>query len=87
MGDDAYCYTITHHVLPALRDFEPDFIFVACGFDTLGGDPYASMTCTPAWFGWLAALMIEENICPMVWNLEGGCKCAAARRHCLCCPV
>eukprot|EP00037_Helgoeca_nana_P022163 m.225643 g.225643 ORF g.225643 m.225643 type:complete len:655 (+) comp25908_c0_seq4:143-2107(+) len=71
-GDAAYCYALTQHALPAIRDFRPDLIMVACGFDALDGDPYASMALTPEWFGWLAAELHEASIAPFVFNLEGG---------------
>lgn len=71
-GNDAYSYAVNHYVLPTVTAFQPTMIFIACGFDALAGDPYASMGLTPVWFAWLAARLKEEEIAPVVFNLEGG---------------
>ena len=71
-GNDAYSYAINHYVLPTVKAFQPTMIFIACGFDALAGDPYASMGLTPVWFAWLAARLKEAEIAPVVFNLEGG---------------
>jgi hypothetical protein len=42
------------------------------------------MSLTPQWFGWLAAELKEADVCPLVWNLEGGYgpkQCSVAARH------
>lgn len=42
-GRGAYISTIERVVVPALKAFEPDFIFVSSGFDASGFDPMAHM--------------------------------------------
>jgi acetoin utilization deacetylase AcuC-like enzyme len=71
-GDPAYVWALLEHVIPRLETFQPTILFVACGFDALEGDPYASMRLSPLWFGWLAARLREESIAPLVFNMEGG---------------
>jgi acetoin utilization deacetylase AcuC-like enzyme len=72
-GDPAYVWALLEHVIPRLIEFQPTLLFIACGFDALKGDPYASMELSPPWFGWLAARLREEAIAPLVFNMEGGC--------------
>ena len=38
-GDDAFVYAYDRIVRPKLRDYKPDLIIIACGFDASGVDP------------------------------------------------
>ena len=49
-GNASYCYAICNYAIPIIDAYNPTMIFVACGFDALAGDPYASMGLTPPWF-------------------------------------
>eukprot|EP00040_Diaphanoeca_grandis_P028307 m.163744 g.163744 ORF g.163744 m.163744 type:complete len:561 (+) comp31303_c0_seq1:82-1764(+) len=71
-GNAAYTYTLLKHVIPIIQSFKPKMIFVACGFDPIRGDAYALMNVSPNWFGWLSAELLEANVAPLVFNLEGG---------------
>lgn len=42
-GDGAYRYAFEKVVIPALKNFEPELIFVACGFDSSIEDPLGRM--------------------------------------------
>tara|TARA_Y100000588_G_scaffold26068_1_gene25701 strand:+ start:639 stop:1751 length:1113 start_codon:yes stop_codon:yes gene_type:complete len=42
-GHDSYLYAFDRIVLPALHDYRPDAIIVACGFDASGLDPLSRM--------------------------------------------
>ncbi|MEM7268407.1 MAG: class II histone deacetylase [Pseudomonadota bacterium] len=42
-GDDVYTYAYDRIVQPALQDFAPDLIIIACGFDASGIDPLSRM--------------------------------------------
>lgn len=44
-GHGAYLATIAQVVLPALRAYEPAFVFVACGLDASVADPLGRMLC------------------------------------------
>ena len=76
-GDAAYVYTLLQHALPAIEEFKPALIIVACGLDAIRGDPYASMNVSPFLFGWLAAELRERRTARVVFNLEGGYSPAA----------
>jgi acetoin utilization deacetylase AcuC-like enzyme len=45
-GSGAYEAAIERVVVPALRNFKPEMIFVACGFDASAMDPMGRMMCT-----------------------------------------
>lgn len=42
-GHDAYIYAFEQIVLPAIAQFQPEMIIVACGYDANGLDPLARM--------------------------------------------
>ncbi|AHG21061.1 acetoin utilization protein [Chania multitudinisentens RB-25] len=42
-GDDAYLYAMRQIVLPALEQFKPELIIIACGYDANALDPLARM--------------------------------------------
>ena len=46
-------------LLPAARDFEPDFVIVSAGFDSRLGDPLGRFTLTDTDFADLTTLMLE----------------------------
>lgn len=75
-GHAAYLETLERIVIPALTDFAPDIIIVACGFDASSLDPLAHMLCTPRTFAMMTELMMETaaDLCEgkLVLVHEGG---------------
>jgi len=71
-ADDAdYVSAVIKYIIPEIKKFRPDLLFVAAGFDALKGDPYGDQQLTKAWYGWCIAELMRLSI-PMVLNLEGG---------------
>ncbi|GBG27190.1 Histone deacetylase 14 [Hondaea fermentalgiana] len=75
-GVGAYEYAMTQAVLPALRKFDPDFIFVSAGYDGAFCDPLARMMLTSEAFGGMARQIIEvaNTMCEgrILFAHEGG---------------
>ncbi|MBM4142338.1 MAG: histone deacetylase [Lentisphaerae bacterium] len=63
-------------LLPRLKDFKPEFVFVSAGFDGLRGDPLGGLDLTAEDFGWLTRLVthVAEEYAGgrLVSTLEGG---------------
>ncbi|MEQ9144199.1 MAG: histone deacetylase family protein [Parvibaculaceae bacterium] len=63
-------------VLPALRRFDPDIVFISAGFDGHAGDPLAGLNLTEADYAWATAELVRlaEAACEgrIVSTLEGG---------------
>lgn len=75
-GHTAYLEVMERIVLPALTDFRPDLIVVACGFDASAFDPLAHMLCTAGTFAAMTELAMEaaDDLCDgkLVLVHEGG---------------
>ena len=75
-GDDELMEAMESQVAPALRDFGPEAIIMAAGFDGLGCDDMSGLEYTPKGFARLGGLMngIGRDLCDsrMVSILEGG---------------
>uniref|UniRef100_A0A7S0Q6Z4 Histone deacetylase domain-containing protein n=1 Tax=Coccolithus braarudii TaxID=221442 RepID=A0A7S0Q6Z4_9EUKA len=61
-------------LLPAVRSFRPDAIFISAGFDAHSDDPLSSIKLTDEDYAWLTTKVV--NLCggrlPIVSVLEGG---------------
>ena len=68
-------------ILPALRDFGPDFLFISAGFDAHAADPLAALNFLEADFEWATAELcaLADDCCAgrLVSTLEGGYDMAA----------
>ena len=75
-GDDAYTKVFTDILIPALRDFAPEFLLISAGFDAHYLDPLAGTEVTADGFATLTELMLafaEETTSGCVVSaLEGG---------------
>jgi acetoin utilization deacetylase AcuC-like enzyme len=75
-NDDDYTAVFVKHILPALKDFGPEFILISAGFDAHRDDPLAGMSVTEAGFGELTRLIrqLGDEACRgrIVSCLEGG---------------
>lgn len=54
--DGDYKAVMDELVMPLAREFQPDMIFVSCGFDAMEDDPLGDMHLTP----WVYAYMTEQ---------------------------
>ena len=87
-GSKAFRHAYEERILPALRDFKPDFLFVSAGFDGHALDPLADLMLTEEDFYWVTRELkeIAGEYCHgrLVSCLEGGYnlsvlgECAAA---------
>ena len=75
-GDDEYIEVFTDILMPALRDFSPEFLLISAGFDAHCLDPLAGIELTADGFSSLTDLMLEfaeETASERVVSaLEGG---------------
>ena len=54
-----------------MKEFNPDFILVSCGFDGARGDPLGGFTITPNGYYYMTKRLMELHK-PMLLVLEGG---------------
>lgn len=75
-GDQAYYYIFNRLLLPVIRQYEPQMIIVAAGFDGYHRDPLTGLQLTCAGFEQMTEqlLNISNEICggKLVFILEGG---------------
>lgn len=75
-GHRAYLSAMERLVLPALRQFEPDLIVVACGFDASAFDPLSRMMATAETFACMTeqVMQVAAELCSgrLVMVHEGG---------------
>tara|TARA_R110000824_G_scaffold366730_3_gene555833 strand:- start:98238 stop:99167 length:930 start_codon:yes stop_codon:yes gene_type:complete len=80
-GSDAFRATFSEMVMPALAQFDPDFIFISAGFDAHAADPLSDMRLTEDDYAWATAELVRyaEKHCAgrVVSTLEGGYDLAA----------
>lgn len=58
-GHDAYCYAFERIVVRALREYRPDAIVVACGFDACGVDPLSRTLASAETFSVMTKMLME----------------------------
>jgi ribA/ribD-fused uncharacterized protein len=72
------------NILPALRAFRPELIFVSAGFDAHGDDPLAECNLADEDFGWVQGeiMTLAREVCRgrVVSVLEGGYDLSAIAR-------
>lgn len=75
-GHNSYLYAMEQIVLPALQDFKPDIIIVACGFDAAAFDPLSRMLATADTFRQMTkqVMAAADELCDgkLVLVHEGG---------------
>ena len=73
---DAFRQAWGDRLLPALSDFDPDFIVISAGFDAHAADPLGGLSLTEADFAWvtheIAAIARDKAGGRLVSVLEGG---------------
>lgn len=58
-GHDAYLHAMRRIVLPLIRDFQPDAIIIASGYDASHVDPLARMSCLSTTYETMTAMVVE----------------------------
>ncbi len=75
-GDAEYIAAFTSQLIPAMEEFQPDFVFISAGFDAHDNDPLSSIRLTSQGYGALTSIMAEiaERFASgrLVSVLEGG---------------
>ncbi|KJS44359.1 MAG: acetoin utilization protein [Rhodospirillaceae bacterium BRH_c57] len=75
-GSEQFRAAMTDKILPALRAFKPDILFISAGFDAHARDPIANMRLNVADFVWATEelLKVADECCDrrLVSVLEGG---------------
>lgn len=81
-GSAAFRAAWARELLPAVRAFEPQAIFLSAGFDAHADDPLASLTLHERDFGWLTAEVaaLGGGNVPIISVLEGGYNVDALER-------
>jgi len=73
---DEFRAAVTEHWLPALEEFQPEFIFVSAGFDAHRDDDMSHVALSDADFRWVSEhIAALANACAsgrIVSVLEGG---------------
>ncbi len=76
LGDYHYTRIFEDQIVPAVRDFDPDFLLLSAGFDAHHKDPIANMEITTQGFSALTGLVktLAMQCCEgrLVSLLEGG---------------
>ena len=69
--DDDYLFIFELVILPIIKSFQPEFIFISAGFDSCIGDLLGQLHCSPIMFAKITNRLRE--ICPkVVLASEGG---------------
>ncbi len=83
-GGDPFKEAFNTRVLPALRNFAPDFVFISAGFDAHQDDPLANLRLTEPDFFWATSKIAEiaDSLAQgrLVSMLEGGYNLNALAR-------
>ncbi|KAJ2836526.1 Histone deacetylase hda1 [Coemansia sp. 'formosensis'] len=84
VGDGDYLYAFRELILPVAREFAPEMIIVACGFDAAVCDPIGECNVTPECYATMTAML--KDVCPkIVLSLEGGYNLEAIANSALAC--
>ena len=71
-GGGAFLAALRDQVVPFIRDFEPDLVIVAAGYDALAVDAVAQLSLVPEDFEGCSAALRDAFGARLVFGLEGG---------------
>lgn len=74
LGDAEYLAAFRSIVMPIAKDFDPELVMVACGFDGASGHPapLGGYKLSPQIFGWMTQQVMSLARGKVVLALEGG---------------
>lgn len=85
-GSAEFRAALTGEILPALRKFSPDFLFISAGFDAHADDPLANLDFATGDYAWATRelLAVAADTCDgrVVSALEGGYDLPALAESC-----
>lgn len=61
-GDADYDYLLQEIVIPISKQFDPELVIIAAGFDACENDPVGGNRVTPEWFG-MATNLFQVLVC------------------------
>ncbi|KAJ2670559.1 Histone deacetylase hda1 [Coemansia spiralis] len=85
MGDGDYMYAFKKLVIPVAREFRPDMIIVASGFDAANCDPVGECNVSPACYACMTSMLNSVASGKLVLSLEGGYNLDAVANSALAC--
>lgn len=75
-GDLDFVQICSKLIVPVMKQYKPEIIFVSCGFDIYGGDPLGTMRVSPSGFAQMTRIMqnLADEVCDgrVLVTLEGG---------------
>lgn len=75
-GDEEYLKVFEEQLIPALREYAPDFLLISAGYDAHARDPLGGMRVSDQGFAKMSALLeqVAQDFCQgkSVYTLEGG---------------
>lgn len=72
MGNAEYKAAFDRIVLPVVRQFEPELILVAAGFDATAADPLGDYILTPDMYAYMTQKLCQFAAGRVILCLEGG---------------
>ncbi|KAJ1827003.1 Histone deacetylase hda1 [Coemansia sp. RSA 2599] len=85
MGDGDYLYAFRRVVIPVAKEFRPDLIIVAAGFDAAVNDPIGECNVTPGCYAAMTSMLKSVPGSKLVLALEGGYNLDAIANSSLAC--
>ncbi|KAJ1917468.1 Histone deacetylase hda1 [Tieghemiomyces parasiticus] len=85
MGDRDYLHAFEAIIMPMAREFAPELVIVACGFDAALGDTIGECNVTPAGYAHMTYLLKSLAGGRLVMALEGGYSLDATAESALAC--
>ncbi|KAJ1898722.1 Histone deacetylase hda1, partial [Coemansia sp. IMI 209127] len=85
MGDGDYVYAFNNVVLPIAREFRPDMVIVASGFDAAICDPIGECDVSPECYACMTSMLSSVANQRLVLSLEGGYNLDATSNSALAC--
>jgi acetoin utilization deacetylase AcuC-like enzyme len=75
-GDEQFIEAFERRLVPAARQFKPDFILISAGFDSMRNDLLGRFDVTPRGFAAISRIVVKlaDELCQgrVVSALEGG---------------
>ena len=79
IGDAEYINIFEKIVMPSLKEYNPDIIFISCGYDAGENDFSGCLKCTPFAYAFMTEKLISLNK-NLIFALEGGYTLDTIRR-------
>ena len=79
IGDAEYINIFEKIVMPSLKEYNPDIIFISCGYDAGENDFSGCLKCTPFAYAFMTEKLLSLNK-NLIFALEGGYTLDTIRR-------